>query len=258
MATEDLLIRIAERGANQTSSQLDKVGKAGRAVGTAIAAGAAAAGYGIKKAMDFETVMAEVRAVSGAGVAEMRALSDAALDMGAMTGLGAVAAGEGIGELAKAGMDTQTILGGGLSAAVTLAKAGTMELGEAAATAANVMGLFGLRAEEAGHIADALQTAAATTTVDVKDLALSLAQGGAAARAAGMDFDQTIVALEALALGGVKGSDAGTSLKAMLNTMVSKPGAKAMKELASRRSPRRASSKTSRPSAVEPRRRLAE
>lgn len=230
MATEDLIIRIAERGANQTASQLGKVGKAGRAVGLAIAAAAAIAGAGVSSAMNFETVMAEVKAVTGASTKDMATMSEAALDMGAKTGLGAAAAGQGMAELGKAGLDAKTVIGA-LPATMTLAQAGAMQLGEAAATTANVMGLFGLQASKAGHIADALAMAANQTTADVSDFAMALKQGGSAANAAGLSFDDTTAALMALAKIGVKGQDAGTSLKAML-TQLAKPTAEAARLLA--------------------------
>jgi TP901 family phage tail tape measure protein len=221
VATEDLIIRVAARGADQAAGKLDKVGKAGAAVGAAIAASAATAGYGVKKAMDFEVVLSEVKAITGATTAELETMADAALDLGAKSGLGATAAAQAMAELAKAGMDAQTTIGA-LPATITLAQAGQMDLAEAAAATANTMGLFALEASEAGHIADALATAANATTADVKDFTMALTQGGSAARAAGMDFDDTVVALEALAAIGVKNSDAGTSLKAML-TQLAKP-----------------------------------
>jgi TP901 family phage tail tape measure protein len=42
---------------------------------------------------------------------------------------------------------------------------------------------------------------------------MALSQGGAAAKTAGLSFDETTAFLEALASAGVKGSDAGTSMK---------------------------------------------
>lgn len=232
LATEDLLIRISERGANQTANQLGKVGKAGAAVGAAVAAGAAVAGYGIKKAMDFETIMSEVKAVTGATSADMKTMSAAALELGASSGLGASAAAQAMAELGKAGLDAKTVIGT-LPATITLARAGSMELAAAASATADTMGLFGLKASQAGHIADVFATAANQTTADVSDFTLAIKQGGSAAAAAGLSFDETTAGLMALAKGGIRGSDAGTSLKAML-TQLAKPtkeSAALMKEL---------------------------
>lgn len=232
MATEDLLIRIAQRGADQTAGKLDKVGKAGKAVGVAVAAGAAVAGYGIKKAMDFEVVMAEVKAVTGATSADMKTMSDAALKLGADSGLGATAAAQAMAELGKAGLDAKTVIGA-IPATITLAQAGAMSLADAASATADTMGLFGLKASQAGHIADVFATAANQTTADVSHFTMAIKQGGSAAAAAGLSFDETTAALMTLAKIGVRGADAGTSMKAML-TQLAKPtaeSAKMMREL---------------------------
>lgn len=213
------------------------VGGLGAAAGTAakggvLALGAAVAGS-VAAAARFEKQMSAVQAVTKASEADMKRMADAAKRLGAESGLGATKTAKAIEELAKGGLTTAQILSGGLKGAIDLALAGQMDLGQAAETTANALNLFGLKGTDASHVADALATAANKTTADVADFAMALTQGGGAAKAAGLSFDETITALEALALSGVKGSDAGTSLKAAFSQLVNptKESAETMRKL---------------------------
>jgi TP901 family phage tail tape measure protein len=200
----------------QSESRLGRFAKAGGVAGLALTAGL---GMAVKSAADFEAQLDSLAAVSDANATQMERMAKQAKDAGAATKFSALEAAQAQTELAKGGVSLANILSGGLNASLSLAAAGEMELADAAATTANALNLFKLRGQEAGHVADVLATAANATTADVSDFALALTQGGAAAKAAGLDLDDTVVALETLALAGVKGSDAGTSLKAMLSQL---------------------------------------
>lgn len=214
----------AEKASVAAGAAMDKTGKSagtmGAAMRTGAVAGVAALGYGLVKsvgaAANFEQAMDRVKAVTKASGGEMKQMSDIARKLGKETGIGATAAAGALEALAKGGLTTSQIIGGGLAGALALAQAGGMEVAAAAEATANALNLFGLEGKEATHVADALAVAANDTTADVADFALALSQGGSAAKIAGLSFDETVVALESLAKIGVKGSDAGTSLKAAL------------------------------------------
>ncbi|HMF62273.1 MAG TPA: phage tail tape measure protein, partial [Vicinamibacterales bacterium] len=197
----------AAAAARGLAGNLAKVGVVGVGVGFA---------YSVKKAADFEAQLSSLGAVADASAKHMERFREQALKAGADTKFSALEAAEAQTELAKGGLAVRTILKGGLTGALSLAAAGEMELADAASTTANALNLFKLRGKDAGHIADVLATAANKTTGDVKDFAIALTQGGAAAKAVGYDVDQTVAFLEALASAGVKGSDAGTSMKTAL------------------------------------------
>ena len=201
----------------RSSGALSAMGSTARtaAAGGILAVGAAVASS-VSKAATFEAQLSSLKSVSGATGRQMDQLKQQALDAGAATKYSALDAAKAQTELAKGGLTLKDIMGGGLKAALALAAAGELDLSDAAATTVNAMKLFGIEGKNAGHVADALATAANATTADVSDFALALTQGGSAAKAAGLSFDETIVALEALAQNGVKGSDAGTSLKTAL------------------------------------------
>jgi len=190
------------------------VAKTGAAAGL-LAVGAAAV-VSVKQAASFEQVMSDVQAVTKASAGDFRKLRDAALDLGAKTGVGATRAAGALAELAKGGLSTKQTIGA-LAGTIAMSQAGSMDLADAATTVAQALNLFALKGEDASHVADAFATAANKTTADVSFFAQGLAQGGAAAKSAGLSFDETTAALEIMAANGFKsGSDAGTSLKTTL------------------------------------------
>lgn len=184
----------------------------------AITAGAAA--YGVvssaKKAMDFEAQLSTIQALTGATNAEMAKMQALALRVGADTKYNALEAAQGIEELLKAGLTPATVQAGGLEAALNLATAGGLELAEAAeimSTGLNSFKKDGLKAADAANILAGTANASAT---DVHDLRYSLAAVGSVADGVGLSFRDTNAALGVFANNGLKGSDAGTSLKSML------------------------------------------
>lgn len=222
MPTRSLNVQITgdTRSLNRALSGAEgRMSKFTKGIGVAGAAAGGALALGLKKAVtaaaDFEQQLDRLGAVSDASAKQMATLKKQALDAGAATKFSALEAAAAQTELAKGGLALEDILSGGLDAALGLAAAGEMDLAEAAEAAVNAMKLFNIDGRDATHVADALAQAANSTTADVSDFALALKQGGSAAKAAGYDLDQTVVALELLAENGIKGSDAGTSLKAM-------------------------------------------
>ncbi|HYI79999.1 MAG TPA: phage tail tape measure protein [Thermoleophilaceae bacterium] len=198
-----------------------KVGAVGLAAGLA---------YSIKKAADFESQLSSLKAVTRASGRQMEVLRGQALKSGAATKYSALEAAKAQTELAKGGLSVTQIMRGGLRSALALAAAGEMDLAAAAETTANALKLFGLRGSKSMKVADALATAANSTTADVKDFALALKMGGSVAKLAGLSFNSTVVALEALAEAGIKGSDAGTSLKSFFLN-IGTPSLKAAKAM---------------------------
>lgn len=201
----------------RASAALGKAAKVG-AVGGILAIGAAAA-KSVSLAASFEQQLSQLGSVSGATGKQMAVLKEQALDAGKATKYSAQDAALAQTELAKGGVKLAD-MGGALNGALGLAAAGGISLENAATTTATALNLFAMRGDQATHVADAFATAANATTADVGFFAEGLSQGGAAAKAAGLNFDDTTTALEALAANGFKsGSDAGTSLKTMLTQL---------------------------------------
>lgn len=188
----------------------------------ALTSGAVLAGafYVAEKATsDFDKSLSGVQAVSNASAADMDKLRQAALQAGKDTAFTATEAADAEGELVKAGVSVKDVLGGGLQGALSLAAAGQLNLADAATISANAMNTFGLKGSDVSHIADVYAAAANKSAADVEQLAYAQEQAGLVAAQTGMDFDQTTAILAAFADRGLKGADAGTSLKTMLEKL---------------------------------------
>lgn len=197
------------------------VGKAlAGVVTTAAVAGVAglAAGFGsaVHEAANFEKVMSGVKAVSGSTAEEMSQLSGLALKLGADTSFSATEAGLGIEELVKAGVSIADVMGGAAAASLNLAAAGNISVAESATIASNAMNAFGIKGSEAGHVADIIAGAANASAIDVHEFGFSLSAAGAVANTVGFSFDDLATAIAIMGQAGIKGSDAGTSLKTMM------------------------------------------
>ncbi|WP_433954648.1 phage tail tape measure protein [Janibacter indicus] len=209
------LTRPSERQAWDDLSTKAMIG--GAAVATGI-------GVAVDKFAEFDSAMSAVQANSGSTGAVLENLRKAAIDLGADTQFSATEAADGINELSKAGVGAKDILGGGLKGSLDLAAAGQIGVGEAAETAATAMTQFNLNGSEIPHVADLLTNAANKAQGGVGDLAAALKQGGLVAASTGLNIDETTASLAAFASAGLIGSDAGTSLKTMLQRLSAPTG----------------------------------
>ncbi len=186
-----------------------------------VVGGAAAAGFGlaVKASMAYEEELSGIQAATGATSDVMDKLAEAALKAGADTQYSATEAADAVTQLAKAGVSTADILSGGLAGALNLAAAGQMDVGEAAELAATAMNQFGLEGRDVEHIADLLAAGAGNAQGEVSDLGMALSQAGLVANQTGLTIEETTAGLTAFAAAGLVGSDAGTSMKSMLQRL---------------------------------------
>lgn len=179
----------------------------------------AAGGAATSMAAGFDDAMSQVQGALGGASTDMDGLRDLALQLGADTVFSATESAQAMVELAKGGLTEAQIKGGALAASMDLAAAGQLNLADAAATTVQMMGSFGLGAGDATRIANALAGAANASSADVSDLTQAMSQCSAQASLAGWSLEDTAAALALFADHGVKGSDAGTSLKTMLQRL---------------------------------------
>ncbi|WP_051590895.1 phage tail tape measure protein [Bacillus sp. UNC438CL73TsuS30] len=186
--------------------------------GVATAAVGGVLALSTKKAMDFEAQMSSVKSVMAPDEVKQfgGALQDLAVTMGAKTKYSATEAAQGIEELIKAGVSVKDIMSGGLDGALSLATAGELELGDAAEIASTALNAFRKDGLSVSRAADILAGAANASATDVGELKFGLSMVSAVASGVGLTFEDTSTALAAFAQNGLKGSDAGTSLKTML------------------------------------------
>lgn len=209
------LTALDKNGAKMRAG-LTTIGSAAGKFGLVVGAGLA---FAVKSAADFDQAMSNIQAATHETSANMDLLREAALQAGADTAFSATEAASAIENLAKAGVSTQDILGGGLSGALDLAAAGGIDVATAAEQAATAMTQFGLAGADVPHIADLLAAAAGKAQGEVTDMGAALNQSGLIADQVGLSIEETTGALASFASAGLLGSDAGTSFKTMLGAL---------------------------------------
>lgn len=205
-------------------------------------AGAAGIGYGvydtIKTSMDFDAQLSAIKSLTPKegidGISRneiMEQVRQRAKELGQATAFGNKEVAQGMTELIKAGISLKDVLGDASEAALNLATAGDLALPEAAEIMSTAMNTFGVK--DATHAANILAGAANASATSVHEMKYSLSAVGIVAKKAGMDFDEVNTALALMASRGLKGSDAGTSLKSMLQQIepASKPAVAAFERL---------------------------
>lgn len=207
-----------------TSDQAKAIGKGMSDAGKTMTAGLTVpilgAGVAAMKLGDnFETSMSQTAGALDIPMSKMTELQKLALKMGADTQFSATEIGEAMTELAKGGLTEAQIKAGALQATSDLAASSGMALGDAANSVVQAMGAFGLSAQNSAQAVNALAGAAAASSTDVAPLTQGLSQCAAQANMAGWSIQDTTAALAAFADKGVEGSDAGTSLKTMLQRL---------------------------------------
>lgn len=192
-----------------------------------VAKGVAAIGIGkifseaVKTGMDFEAQMSRVKAISGATGEEFSKLKEQAKQLGADTAFSATQAAEGMENLASAGFTTSEIMEA-MPGMLDLAASSGEDLASSADIAASTLRGFGLEASEAGHVADVLAKNAAATNAAVADTGEAMKYIAPVAKSMGIEFEETAAAIGIMADAGIKGSQAGTTLRGALSR-VAKP-----------------------------------
>lgn len=215
----------AQRTGQRMQDWGDKTSQAGEATvklfGGATLALSGILASSVTAAANFEQAMSNVRSVMSPAEAQEfgTALEGLAMQMGEKTKYSALEAAAGIEELLKAGVSITDIINGGLEAALNLATAGELELGEAAQIASTALNAFTKEEMSVARAADLLAGAAVSSATDVREMQYGLSQVATVANGVGMEFEDVSVALAVFAQNGLKGSDAGTSFRTMLSRL---------------------------------------
>lgn len=169
----------------------------------------------------FEASMSKVSALSGATGDEYAALEAKAREMGAATTFSASEAADALGYMALAGWDTQSMMAG-LPGVLSLAQAGEMDLAAASDLVTDYLSAFNMTAEDTGRMVDVLAFAQANANTNTEQLGAAFKNCAANCNAAGMDVETTSAAISMMSNQGLKGSEAGTALNAVMRDMTAK------------------------------------
>lgn len=217
--------------------KLGGVAKTGIGATTKVIAGASAAltgmgGYALKVGSDFEAGMSEVQAISGAAGKDLQALKDKAKEMGATTKFSATESAEALKYMAMAGWKTQQMTAG-LPGIMNLAAASGESLANVSDIVTDALTAFNLKAEDSAHFADVLAKASSNSNTNVGMMGATFKYVAPIAGAMKYSIEDTAVAIGLMANAGIKGEQAGTSLRSMLTRLVKPPAdaAAALKKL---------------------------
>ncbi len=190
-------------------------------IGAAVTAISGMATAIVNMGMEYEAQMSRVQAISGATADELIELDILAKQLGADTVFSAAEAAAGMENLASAGFSVNEIMGA-MPGLLDLAAVSGGDVAEASDVAASTLRAFGLEAKEAAHVADVFARAAADTNAEVTDMGYAMKYIAPVANAMGISIEETAAAIGILADAGIKGTQAGTTLRGAL-TRLSKP-----------------------------------
>lgn len=217
--------------AQETAGKL-KTGGA-LAIGAA-AAGGYAAGRFLQPAIGFGKEMSRVQALTriDKNSPQFKALREQALKLGSETQFTASDAASGQSFLAMAGFTPQAIQAA-LPGVLNMALAGGVELGETADIGSNILTQFNLTADQMDRVGDTLTAAFTRTNTDLRALSETMKYTGPVAAKLGISLEEAAAMAGMLANNGLRGSDAGTAMRASLSRLASPPkaAADALKEL---------------------------
>lgn len=184
----------------------------------------------ISTAMDFEAVMSKVKALTGANADELAKLNGKARELGATTKFTATQTGEAMTYLGMAGWKTEQILAG-IGPMLSLAAAGGTDLARTADILSDDLTAFGLKAEDAAHMADVFAYTITNSNTTVELMGETMKYAAPVARGFGATMEETAALIGLMANAGIKGSQAGTALRAGFLRLAGPPKA-AAKEMA--------------------------
>lgn len=169
---------------------------------------------------DFESSLNRASAQGDIYGADLEKLKEQALDLGAKTQFSAKQAAGGMAELASAGFKTTEIMSA-MPGVLNLAAAGSVSVGEAAKITKDILGQFGIEASKTQNTVDVMTKIMTETSASMSELASTMQYVGPVAKSMGMSLEQTGAAIIELDKAGIRGSEAGTALRAMLASLVS-------------------------------------
>jgi len=254
MALETVVIKIKgdSKDLNKTIDQLEKVGKVDRQNAASFKKTSKAMGSGFdglkKKAMalgatmlgafaiqqvigsaintlkNFEKELSTLQSITGSTAKEMEFFQQAAKDVGQATKTSAtevVKAFTLIGSAQPELLKNSKALAEVTKQALILGKAAGIDAASAATALTSAMNQFGASASDAAKFTDIFATSQQKGSSFIEATSEALINAGAAASAAGLSFETTNAAIQALAKGAIVGARAGTALTGVLSKLSS-------------------------------------
>ena len=222
----DLIVTIGlktgqfDKKLGQSMSKMRNFGRNTKRLGRGLSAGltaplAAIGATSFQVAAAFEQSMAKVKAVSGATGEQFKSLENNAKQLGASTRFTASEVSALQLEYAKLGFSADEITQV-TQATLNLAQATGSDLAQSAEVAGSTLRAFGMDASQTGKVTDVMAAAFSSSALDLDSFQDSMKYVAPVAKAAGVSLEEATAMLGQLANNGIKGSQAGTSLRRIL------------------------------------------
>lgn len=185
------------------------------------AAGGAAVALGtqaVKAGASFEAEMSKVSAISGSTGNDLKSLTDKAKEMGKKTKFSATESAEAFEYMAMAGWKTDDMLNG-IEGIMNLAAASGEDLATTSDIVTDALTAFGLSASDSAEFSDVLAAASSNANTNVSMMGDTFKYVAPVAGALGYSVQDTAIAVGLMANSGIKASQAGTSLRAILSRL---------------------------------------
>ena len=201
-------VALGNLAANVITSVIDKLGELAKSV--------------IDTGMAFDSSMSNVKAVSRATQEEMDALEAKAEELGAATKFTATDVADAFGYMGMAGWKAGDMISG-IDGVVNLAAASNTDLARTSDIVTDSLTAFGEASGEAGRLADIMAAASANSNTNVELMGETFKYAAPLAGALSYSMEDLAIATGLMANSGIKGTQAGTTLRAMFTRLAKQP-----------------------------------
>ena len=172
----------------------------------------------IETGKTFEESMSKVSAISGAVGEDVTALTEKAKELGVQTKFTASEVADGFSYMAMAGWKTEDMLDG-IDGMLNLAAASGADLAATSDIVTDALTAFGESADQAGRLADIMAAASSNANTNVELMGETFKYAAPLAGSLGFSMEDTAVAIGLMANSGIKGTQAGTSLRSIMTRL---------------------------------------
>ena len=208
----------SEAGRNFADSFSSATAGAASALAPVSNAARTAASDIISTSAAFDAQMSKVEAITGESGEGLETLRSLAMEMGRTTKFSATEAAEGLEYMGMAGWKGEQMVAG-LPAVLNLAAAAGEELGTTSDIVTDALTALGMTAEDAGRLTDIMAAAATNSNTNVSMMGESFKYAASLGGAMKFSAEDIAVALGLMANTGIKSTQAGTSLRNVMQRL---------------------------------------
>lgn len=220
----------AEAAGDDAADSMDSAEDSGAALAErfALLAGATAALTGAMGALvathgRTEQMFNELGVVAAESDAELVAMRETALEVGATMPVSIEQATRALRQLSFSGFEAEEAMEA-VEGVASLATASTLNVGQAARTSASMLNMFGMEADQIDRVTASLAATFSNAATNISELSKAVERAGGTASLLGADIEEVNAVLGTMAGAGIRASAAGTALNSMLTRLVSQSG----------------------------------